>query len=339
MKKIFALMFMLASFAYVYGQPTLTSAFNPQPGDQWKYNPVNTQIEPGDAGAGVTWDFSGIEIIYNPVIENYMSPAATPYATDFPQATVAYESKQAVGTFVYYKGTGTNLERLGEASVMMKIRYLPPPVLYTYPFTFGTSVTGYYEDTATVGALELTRTLDYSANGDAYGTLRLPTGDHQDVLRIKIESTLENEYTGGVGVQTVEAVEYLWVDPASRIPLMRMIKEVHYAAGAPLDSIRSILVSDLVSGISAPASFLTSQEIHPNPATDMATVHFNLTQHANVVVDVYSVDGKRVVTGKPTPYPAGSHQEQIPLHALKAGVYIVRLTSDDTSQTVRLVKR
>jgi hypothetical protein len=338
MKKFLTLSMMVLFCSGLQAQPVLTSSFNPVTGDHWKFHPVNTSITPGASGANVTWDFSNIHVIYNPVIGNYISPSATPYAADFPTATVAYEAKGAPGSYHYYKASANKLENLGEASVMFTIQYVTPFDIYTYPFSFGTTVSQNFVCSTQVGSLDLVRTGTWSVTGDGYGTLILPTGIRQNILRVKTERVRKDDYSGGVGEQRIDYIDYLWIDPNDKVPLLMILTEIHYAAGSPFDTLTSVRISDVVSGIGQHNMSFSGMNLYPNPASDMATLTFDLLRPGRVTIDAYTVDGRRVMEGTPKDLPSGSHRHDLRLDGLQPGYYLLKVRSEEASVMISFLK-
>ena len=75
--------------------------------------------------------------------------------------------------------------------------------------------------------------------------------------------------------------------------------------------------------------------VWPNPASDRATVAFDLGEAATVRLSVYDVLGREVTTAE-APYGAGAHRLALDTSELPAGVYVVRLQAGDASQSQRL---
>lgn len=68
---------------------------------------------------------------------------------------------------------------------------------------------------------------------------------------------------------------------------------------------------------------------HPNPTHDRATVSFDLDAPGTVRLAVYDALGRQVVVLADGPTEAGTHRVTLDGAALPAGVYLVRLTTDD----------
>lgn len=331
---VFVAMFIIVQ---LNAQPVITSSFNPVPGDLFKFHPATTIIEPGSAGANVTWDYSNIGIVYNPQTGRYIDPAITPFDTSFPAANVVYEDHFAAGTFHYYATDNNEIKKLGYASVLLTAVYDSPYTLYTYPFTYNTVVTDNFTCTTEVGAIDLIEQGTWEAEGDAYGTLILPSGTHNDVLRIKITNVFSKEYTG-VPKEDYEITEYLWVTPTSKIPLLKLKIDRRFVGGNPTDTLISVLISDDVSSIDEQSNSFANLKLYPNPASTEINVDFVLQNTSVVRIEVLSADGRLVKQIKAAEHQPGKIRETITIDDLTSGLYMVNIIAGDTMKTKKFIK-
>jgi len=144
MKHLLSFCLMVIASAGLFAQPSITSSFNPQVGDYYKYHPVNTIISEGAGGANATWNFGAIQITFNPIIGKFLHPSTTPYATDFTGADVVYEDYFVAGTYHYYEANTAKLEKMGYANAQLTAIYDNPQQIITYPFTYNSSFTNVY---------------------------------------------------------------------------------------------------------------------------------------------------------------------------------------------------
>ena len=96
--------------------------------------------------------------------------------------------------------------------------------------------------------------------------------------------------------------------------------------GVTVDFTVNVIQEDLSVGGFDDASF----KYYPNPVTDILTVSYS-----NAISDVvvYNLLGQQVVTVKPN-----ATQTQVDLSGLTAGTYMVKVTSDEVTKTVKVVK-
>lgn len=89
-----------------------------------------------------------------------------------------------------------------------------------------------------------------------------------------------------------------------------------------------------------PSGF-TFDAVTPNPAQTSASVNFTIANTAhNVALTVYSVTGQQVYSVNASELPAGTHNLTVNTTQIPVGVYVVRLTVDNSvhSTTVNVVK-
>ena len=81
---------------------------------------------------------------------------------------------------------------------------------------------------------------------------------------------------------------------------------------------------------------LNKVEIVPNPAKNITNLHFSLANNAEVRMEAYSMEGKGIWE-KTTSLPAGQQNEEINLSGWAAGMYIIRVTTGEEIQNIKLV--
>ncbi|MCW4014584.1 MAG: T9SS type A sorting domain-containing protein, partial [Candidatus Bathyarchaeota archaeon] len=79
------------------------------------------------------------------------------------------------------------------------------------------------------------------------------------------------------------------------------------------------------------------KQAYPNPFNPETTIAFDLPEHGNVKIDVYSITGSLVGTLVDEALPAGCHQLQFNGAELSSGVYLIRMSADNFQQTQRIV--
>ncbi|MBX2949048.1 MAG: T9SS type A sorting domain-containing protein [Crocinitomicaceae bacterium] len=84
---------------------------------------------------------------------------------------------------------------------------------------------------------------------------------------------------------------------------------------------------------------LNGVSVFPNPATDKATVEFNLANASNVSVEVMDITGKVVETVSLSNVAAGANTADLNTAGYASGMYSVVIKSNDASVTRKLVVR
>lgn len=80
--------------------------------------------------------------------------------------------------------------------------------------------------------------------------------------------------------------------------------------------------------------------LYPNPTQQLVTLSYTLEKPAGVSVELYNVLGSKVKEfTKRARQGAGTHVAEVDLSAFPAGIYLVKVTVDDTSVGLKLVKQ
>jgi hypothetical protein len=85
-----------------------------------------------------------------------------------------------------------------------------------------------------------------------------------------------------------------------------------------------------------PSRFELGQN-YPNPFNPTTTIEFSLPASGNVKLDVFNVLGQTVTTLLNRPMDAGRHQVEFDASSLSSGVYFYRLTTEDVTETKKMV--
>jgi hypothetical protein len=83
---------------------------------------------------------------------------------------------------------------------------------------------------------------------------------------------------------------------------------------------------------------VSNVNIFPNPMQDKSTVRFNLGTTSNVVINVYSLDGKLTFTKNLGKIPAGVNAFELELPNMVSGIYSLQLLTDNGVSSYRISK-
>src|SRR5690349_21799990 len=101
MKKIVTLLLLVTGIS-LRAQPTITSSTDPVVGTSIVNIFLDSStVQPGNAGANQTWDFSTAVPNGNMRTEDWLSVASTPYAASFPAADIAQKMVDTSGNIIY----------------------------------------------------------------------------------------------------------------------------------------------------------------------------------------------------------------------------------------------
>lgn len=175
-------------------------------------------VAPGSAGANQTWDFSAIT---SPGTATFttLNPATTTNSASFPSATVATLQTVPSPTYNYYSASANSFNAEGYAySNGMVLIYSNVAKQMSYPFALDSSFTDTYTGTYVSGGNTITRTGTMTVTADAYGTLILPYGTINNVLRVlSVDNFTE---TGNANTSTTTI--YSWYLPGVHYPVLQL---------------------------------------------------------------------------------------------------------------------
>ena len=77
---------------------------------------------------------------------------------------------------------------------------------------------------------------------------------------------------------------------------------------------------------------------YPSKTSGTTTLNYVTTECSDVLIDIFSIDGKKLNSYRKDSLPAGQHQQQINLEGLNNGIYICSLTSNTDRKAIRLIK-
>lgn len=83
--------------------------------------------------------------------------------------------------------------------------------------------------------------------------------------------------------------------------------------------------------------FVTGVSLFPNPATEKATVEFNLANASDVAIEVIDITGKVVATKTLTNATSGANAVELNVAGFATGIYSVAIKSNDSSVTRKLI--
>ena len=235
MKYIFLLVFVLFSLKSLTAQPVLTNKTIPSVGEKYSYSYYDTVgVKAGSSGTGITWDFSKIiklsgadETVNFEIID----PSITPQADLFKEATYAYVQSldNTNNAYGYYKAYNDKIERLGtgfdEGAEILTDLELIAKFPFTYQNSYKDKFAGKIDVTADGETMTLNRGGEISVLADAYGTVILPSGTFNNMLRLKIiqsiGDTIPSPFPGVPGglMETITET-YAWVSDEYKFALL-----------------------------------------------------------------------------------------------------------------------
>ena len=291
----------LLGTAWLYAQPIITAQSNPQIGQAWDVTMLDANgFKPGAAGANQSWDFSAIPPEQNfPTFQFVIiDPSNAPYPDSFPDATHVVKWTLLGFPFHQYE-YADNQKRAAVGGILSDGTGYTSMTHYTkddddaiqYPLTYQTS----YPFTSIQTLKTLSFTFEYFTEGsvevDAYGSLTLPTGTYDDVLRMRIVRVKHDSTFLPPEVDTTTQI--VWMEEGNATPLMVYETYSNPDNGSPA------LYYAVPSTASSSEGKLSSQsiDIQHLPGSEKLGIQFNgfdLGQHINI--QLIDLSGKKLHT-------------------------------------------
>ncbi len=204
-------------------QPTIRNAEDFAIGTTLKFMVCESKgVDEGKVGADQTWDFSTLKAKGDTTTEWMIAPSAAPNGSLFPTAT--FVEKYSDGKYVYAsKVKGHNfLLAFEDERLKMMIKYPNTLLFAVRPMVFGTTVTDEFTDEFSFGAMNFKGTGTSTVCADGYGTLLLPNGKYENVLRVKITQIQKDTLIQYKSLTTTASTTYVWFDEKHTSALLKI---------------------------------------------------------------------------------------------------------------------
>ena len=365
---------------YLSAQITLTvDALQPTPGDKFIgfFYSVDPSVYPaGDAGANVTWDFSGLRdslpndlsAFFDGLRENpfltfeVIDPASGIFSDNFPDADFAifseinffgrlqsysYMNTESDGFYEAGDVSISEFEFLGQSFVDTTITQNDPATLFlqlplTYLDTY-ISTSMDVDDTTTPGFIIETTTKD-SVVVDGYGTLLAPYGRVENVLRLAYyseETTVEKvEATGTVlETSTETSVFYQWMSDQTLAPVLQYDLPSE-DDDEDLATLFFFVPEDFTSQTSLRKLPEIPAQVAPNPVKDITYITFGLEKpQEEVEIALFDLHGRLVQSQIIRNLNSGKHQFSVIVpDQLSSGMYTLTLKTKEGFARKKIVK-
>ena len=269
---------------------------------------ASTVPDPGPAGENVTWDFGDL-MPADTAVQIYLQyglPDTTPYAADYPEANIV-QTEAGTEFYDYWKLTSDSMVNYGLAAESIQVIYTDPIKLVEFPFTYQSAFADSYNGTAEILIAGLTgyTSGNLTATADGYGTLILPDGTYDNVLRLHQVTNSRDSVDIGfglttIGVTTIDA--YTWVSPGYPGSLASRSTVSTYTIGllsgvdpdtsaTETTEVFSYDPSAVISGLK-PIELVNAALITPNPVVDQVNLTFESGTDAAFDVTITALDGK-----------------------------------------------
>lgn len=346
MRTIQIIIFSLFTVPIVLAQPVLTNSSNFAFGDSYR---IDSYIElsnasPGPSGPNVFWDFETIAggTFVEGITAICIDPAGTPFADSAAVAAsnlcIRPLDNPDYGAYQYYHSGYNNRELLGmgwlETGNTSFGSYQPPFKALEFPFAFNDSFTGAFEYQSYhlgFGCYFMRDSAEVETVADAWGTIKTPIGEFENVLRLKTTTTYYSWYRFSAGTPWVflgefTDVQYDWYMPGMKVPLL-IFMEMNFSDDA-FYNIEYLAEFNFTTGTEEQ----TEQDVllFPNPATNFIQVKTGTSELQKITI--INQHGQTVLE-------KNGFNSMVDVSHLKSGLYSVLIqTSKDIFQQKIIIK-
>lgn len=356
-KTLFSLTLALAAQSALFAQPLLQMNVIPDIGDAATlYEADSNSINPGNTGANMTWNFSGLSPLAGtqPTPYFYLAPSNTPpaYAAKFPTANFATKLASDTAVYAYYKKEANQFSLLGFTNDYYTQEY-PNTDIQFKPLSYNQSYSDDFTNTTDAGTGFIfygkgTRTSTY----DAYGPLTTPTGTYQNAMRVRTvtSQTDSASYFGNQIVYHYDITTYNWF--AANQPGALVSINYNHTVSAVIIPGFDTLVTDLgvlksvnyisnvaLGAFERPAELtgVTLRLAGANPVVDEMALLITAEVNQDFQIWMTDVSG-RVLDTRSLSVVAGENRMSLPVGHLSAGAYFLTLTDGKAVKTLNWQK-
>ncbi len=339
MIKLTALITLIVASVPAAAQFTMSDADFPSVGTSYQYIGLDTSgINEGMGGSGQTWDFSTASANGINLSLDVITPSSHPEGASFPNATHCYNYSD--GIYQFYSISADSMVLEGDISLVnTPIAYQLKPTVYRFPLNLNDiqqdTMSSNYNGGPVGPAL---RYGDYNTLFDGDGILQLPNGlvyaNTNRIVTFALITDSSLVFPAATSKTILTKIE--WYEQGIKVPVMYTETREVSAGGSP-NTTRSVYYMDTsIVSLDKPSVF-NSVKLFPNPVNDKVQLSYELTGQTNALVEVYNMTGNLVRVIEGGNQTAGSYRITINTSDLSRGMYFVRLSSGEFTETRKLV--
>lgn len=340
MKKKLQLLTYLMLVSKLLLAQTITSANCFVAGDVQTVFVNNYALPPGPSGTNVTWNFDTLSYFTDTVTTTFFTPGTTPYTSLFPSANLA--SNDGTDFYTYYNSGSSNYLNMGSANATNSFVFVNPIQQFAFPMVYNSNYTD-----SVMGNL----TLDFGAPAtgilhanvtsicDANGTLILPSGTYNNVIRRKVENIQVTDITfnGSTMTNYDTTIVYEWYEASTKGPLLVILKRVDpFAVGG--FAYTNQLTDFGTVGMAKKTESLFF-EVSPNPISDNnICLYLNNNNSEKLNIELSNAMGQKVYETTTFVAPGENQKLLINIPELSKGVYFIKIGNNTHAFSSKLIK-
>ncbi|MBL8001095.1 MAG: T9SS type A sorting domain-containing protein [Flavobacteriales bacterium] len=312
-------------FGAAMAQPTLTEANNvPAAGDIYSISASDADSIGSATGANVTFGSWMLEEQSNRN-KFFLAPSVSSTSAAIPAAELL--STDGGSDTLFWSSDANGLYLEGERTAAT-FAYSDKVKEMTYPCTYGTTWNDNGSATYAIGAFNVVRSVVLTGIADGHGTLQLPFGSIDNVLRVKTrKATTDQSFTT---LERITNTISFYVDTVP-FPVLRLVSDSLRVGGGAwgVTYTNEWMYGPGIVGLNTLDATEVTFTCYPNPATDLVNLSVDLDGPA--ICEVVDAGG-RIVLSRTL---AAQGLATVPVATLPAGLYTARITDANGPRTAR----
>lgn len=262
----------------------------------------------------------------------YVDPSTTPDGIFFPAATVT--ALDPGGRHIYSKFDATEGNLVGITQIgSQPIVYSEPMLRAVFPCTYLTTWTDSLHAAYVISGYTYQREGHITATADGYGTLIMPYGQVENVLRVTyVEDFRDHSLLTG----NFDRAYTCFFQAGTHHPIVTLFSYSLTVLNNPQTTTGAQWLEVSTTSIEQNANMANGLSVSPVPATDAITVRFDGGSSA-CSIDVIDALGQVTMHRDVRAITTGMYEERIVLTGLGAAVYTVRVTQGGRVRSQRIV--
>lgn len=324
----------IAPFA-LKAQPTIYKAMDFSAGASIKFQ--NCQgIAAGPAGASQNWNFSGLKTISNDTTR--MTFITAPTNNSYGANIII---KTSDSSYMYYNKTATStyLAAIVDSTVEAKgmaLNYSKNTMLQVQrPLTYNLALTDNFSDEFEVMGSKVKGGGTFTLKADGYGTLTLPSGTFNNVLRVRTEQVQTDTLPAPISQTfTSKTISYIWYDNAHIAPIFRIDSTI--IDGSADATASYFLKETYATGVAD--TKMNNLQINGSLSNGTLLLKGDLEQNKKYAVELYNLSGQQLFQSY---FTATGNMQKVDVNMdMPAGMYIVKLQEAEVADftTLKLLK-
>lgn len=328
MKK-FLLAILFLSVAKIQSQSLILTqaAFEPIIGDTNRTWAIDTTaygsgLNVASTGSSNVWNYASLNATSNGITSPYVNPSTIPSATAYAGCTVV-QKQTALNT--YYKSVSSpspQVEFMGITSSSLTMNFTNTAVFARFPFAYNDVVTDNFAgnfSTTVPFTISGTASGNATITADGAGTLIIPTGTLNNVLRVK--SYQNTNLNGGLVNGNIKQTTYSFYHASQKFPVLSINYQTISITGAGSPTVSGQVLgnkNNFVVGVGENSINSFNYAVYPNPVTDVLNLSIDQSTEPRSLKVINQI-GQTVY--------AGDYSAKVDVSQLNTGIYIIEVST------------